>query len=241
MNNYKITFKDLRTISDALQKDRGDIFLDYINSFQGNNTFQKFRNILTVWENDVSPHLTFKLKGNSNKVGIRYLLTDMAIDADNKVGSSSKYNLKFEIGIPTEFTSNEDIVPIYSVIKSVELLGQYLKLDNVPLSERKKIIDSFPADMYTLLLNSILSDKSKVLSYTHPALSNFKLNFLTNDALYFLKHMFMAYDDFYFRDIVYYLSPKLGSNLESSTMLDIEYYIKKLETETSSDNNDIKL
>ena len=236
MNRYKITFSDLRNISDAIQKDRIDIFIHFLNSFQGSDIFLKFKSFLTAWGDDISPYLTFRDGQDKKNVPISFLLKECENLSGDMIIEDG--DIIHKIGIPDVFYNNDDVIPIYTILKTTKYKSVDAELDwcNMEVNERKKIIDQLPPKMFNLIVNSLLKDTSKILKYTHPSLSNFTLNFYTNEPLNFLKSMFLAYDSFYFRDITYHLSSKLGSNLESSTIQDIEYYLKKMSQEMETES-----
>lgn len=234
MNNYKITFSNLRDITDSLEKDRIDIFIDYINSFKGDNILEKFKSFLTSWKDDVNPYLTFRVDSEKKNIPISYLLKEC-------LDISSPTIIEFEgttheLGIPDVFYESTDVIPIYTILKKSTLNPrQYINWNTLSLKERQTNIDMFPPLLFNEILSTIWKDSSKILKWNHPSLSTFSLNFYTNEPLNFIKSMFLPYDAFYFRDIVYHLSGKIGPNLQNSTLQDIEYYLKKMSAEMETE------
>lgn len=234
MNNYKITFSKFRDITDALEKERIDVLVDFFNSFKGSNVFEKFKSFLISWKDDVSPYLTFKTDSEKKNVPISYLLKECSnIETNTVLKFDDTYH---ELGIPDIFYENTDVIPIYSILKKTAIdTGQYVIWSDMPIAERRENIDKFPPKLFNQILSTIWKDNSKTLKWDHPSLTGFSLNFYTNEPFNFVKSMFLPYDAFYFRDIVYHLSSRIGSNLENATLQDIEYYLKKLSTEMETE------
>lgn len=239
MNRYKITFSDLRFASECIEKKQWDIYVEFLNSFSGVNVYEKFKNFLEIWANDVSPHLSFKIDDTTRNISIKYLLSEMS-ETFSTIDVIAKDNIKFGIGVPDQFIDNQmDIIPIYGILKYIYLGGMYMDFTKLNIKERKTVIDSLPASTYNFILNKILREKSAILSFSHPVLEKFRLNFLNHDPYIFMKSMLSTYDDFYFRDIVYHLSPKIGAALKDSTLQDIDYFIKKLSEENQTESQRI--
>ena len=53
MNNSKISLNTLRKLADYSQKNNDIGLCEILNSFDGDSTYEKFINILTIWSEDV--------------------------------------------------------------------------------------------------------------------------------------------------------------------------------------------
>lgn len=226
-----ITFQDLRTISVALEHGKEQVLCDYLNQFEGKNTLEKFKNILHHWDMDVSTNLNFGIGEKSLKIDLSYILSQFPEDLDSII-EIDKNDIHCIIDIPSEFDCN-DSIPIYNILKYIDIMGVSLKLEDVSTEDRKTIINKLPANVYNLILEGIINDKSKIVKMDNPILSKIKLNFLTNEPYIFLRGLFTPYNSIYFRDILFHLSKRIDSSiLLSSSIQDIEYYIEKYNEET---------
>lgn len=232
----KITFSDIKLISESLQRGQNKAFIDYLNSFEGKDIYKKFINILKLWETDVTYTLSFNISEVSDrptKIQLAYIISQLQELSENiKIVSD---NVELVIGIPSEFELTEGF-PIYSILKYINISGIFINLSDLPFHDRKNIIDSLPANIYNIIINNISPLKDFVFGVDHPALQHFKLNFLSNDPMMFIKGLFESFDEMYFREVIYYLSRKIdGSILLASTPQDIEYYIDKMSREANPD------
>ena len=75
-----ITFEKLKKISDTLSRNNEDYFVSYINEFEGDNIFEKFKSILSSWEQDVSYELSLSTTEKSVKIQLSYILNDLPQD-----------------------------------------------------------------------------------------------------------------------------------------------------------------
>jgi hypothetical protein len=239
MNNYNILFKDLKYISNCLDKGYDNKFLDYINSFEGYNIFEKFKNILTCWEIDVSPTINFNFDDKITKIQLSYIISQFIdISEDIKIIED---DIIIIIGIPDNFQSNE-LIPIYNILKYIEISGISINISNLSIYDRTEVINNLPPKIYNIIFDNVIKEYSKIFKIDNPLLKDFKLNFLSNDVYKFLKSMFLNFDDYYFKDIIYHLSKKIdGQLLMNSTPIEIQYYIEKYSTETETTNNNLNI
>lgn len=238
-NKYKILFSDLQLVSDAVQRDNSDVLVDYLNSFRGDNIFEKFKEILKCWSHDVAYNLNFNFD-KPTKIQISYILSQLP-DIDSNIEIVDD-NVKMIVGIPKRFYNTSDFIPIYEILQYIKISEVSINLEDLSLQDKIKVIDSLPAKTFNTIINTISTEKSKIVSFDNPVLSKFHLNFLTNDPLTFLMGMFSNYDENYFRDVIFLLSKRVdGSLLVNSTPLDIEYYVDKYTEETESQNNEMSI
>jgi len=222
-----ITFGKLRELTIANNKKQTNTLIDYFNTFPGDNTFEKFKSILTCWENDVSYTITLNINDIPTKISLAYILSELPPTLNNEIVIQNT-DMKLVLDIPKEYASTNDIIPIYDIIKYINIYGVSINLTNLSLYEKSTIINNLPAYSYNLIMNSILNDATKVVSFNNPILSTCKFNFLTNNPYLFLKGLFSNYSEDYFRDNIYLLSKKIdGQLLLDSTIQDVEYYINK--------------
>ena len=238
--NSTITFKDLRSISNALNRNDYTPLLEFVNSFNGKNTFEKFRSILTCWETDVSYTLDLILNDLPSSVNISYLLSEIPDSFSNSIIIKDK-NLEIILDIPKIYSRSIDIIPIYDMIEYINFSNTSINLLDLPLYEKDLIINNLPAKLYNKIFKYIVNDKSKILSFSNPLLDKLKINFLTIEPLTLLIKMFSKYNDDYYRDVIFHLSKRIdGDILMNSTILDIEYYMEKYIDEIKTQNESIK-
>lgn len=235
MSNSKITFSDLKHVNESLLKGYTNVFIDYLNSFEGKDTHEKFKSILKTWEFDVSYTLSFNINKVSTKIQLSYinsqfqnLSEDITIKEDD---------LTIVIGVPTEFEAI-DTIPIYNIVKYIDISGIFINLSDLSFHDKRDIIDKLPAHVYNVILKHIKQIKDKTFSVDNSMLSDFKINFLSTDPVTFLKGMFENYDDLYFKDVIYHLSKRIGGDMVmKSTPLEIEYFIEKASHEVGPDTS----
>lgn len=239
----EITFKDLRSISNSLKKGKEEVFVNYLNTFEGENIFEKFKTILTSWESDVSPSLNLNVGDKTIKISLQYILSEMSNDIGGEI-EKIKDDVKIIFDIPKNFDIlvQEDIIPIYSLIKYIEISGISINISDLLIYEKCSIIDNLPAKVYNILLSGIMDDKTKIIGFSNPVLDKFKFNFITNEPYIFLKGLFTNFTEDYFRNTVYFLSKKIdGELLINSTPIDIEYYSEMYSKEVQEQNNGLTI
>lgn len=237
----EITFRDLKKISGYLERGEDLFFCDYLNQFEGVNIFEKFKNILTSWDFDVSNSIDLNLKGKGISVQLDYIISTIPEYMEDEI-SVKNQNLKCNFSIPSKFVPNDDILPIYEILSYIEINDVALDLRKVSEQEKTEVIDKFPANMFNLIIDEILKTKGSVLTFDNPVLEDLSINFLTNDPFFFLKGLFIPYGKDYFRDITFHLSRRIGSEtIMDSTMKDIDFYIEKYSEEMENNKNDVDL
>jgi hypothetical protein len=226
----KITFRNLKNISESLEKGDETILIEYLNSFPGETIYHKFKNILRTWENDVSYDITLTLDGKNVKILMQYILDDMPPDIGGSFVVDSEITSIMDV--PTRFSGGQEMVPIYDVLKKVSISGITLDMDKMEYLDKKSIIDSLPANIYNSLLVNIVKEKNKTIKFDNPALSKIRLNFLTIEPYIFLRGLFTPYGRDYFREVIFHLSKRIDGNiLMDSTIQDIEFFIEKYNDE----------
>jgi hypothetical protein len=228
-----ITFSILKNINDTLSIGDEKYFIEYLNSFEGDNILEKYRNILKAWENDVSYTLSLSLDEKSVKVQLDYIINGIPENFGEPL-RVSKNNMDVHIDIPKKFYQPYDIVPIYDIIHKITY-GNTINLGDMDRIDRETVINKLPADIYTTILKKI-GECQKIITYDNTNLKNISLNFLGNDPYLFLKGLFTPYGKDYYRDIIFHLSKRIDGNiLLNSTMMDVEYYVEKLNTEQKTE------
>lgn len=233
----EIIFKDLKQISKSLDKKNYSVFVDYLNSFEGKNIFEKFKNILQCWESDVSPSLNLTLDEKLVKISLSYIISELYLKNESKI-TIIEDNLEVVIDIPEVFDiSKIETLPIYSLIQYINISGISIDLLKLSINDKINIIDNLPAKSYTRIYKEISGNKSKLLEFSNSLMENFKFNLLTNDVYLFLESLFLNFESDYFKDVIYHLSNKIdGEILMSSTPLELEYYIQKYSEESNVRN-----
>jgi hypothetical protein len=239
MNNYDITFRDLKRISQFLAKGNDEKFIEYINSFYGKNVYEKFKNILKCWENDVSYTLSFNINNNPTKIQLSYIISELGVEDDDRTINSEDITISY--GISDKFQRDE-ILPIYNIIKHLEISGISINMVTLSDSERKDIINNLPAKVFNNIYDILIQDKDRIFKVSNPLLKNFHINFLSNDAYVFLRGLFSNFDEYYFKDVIFHLSKRIdGEILMNSTPLEIEYYMEKYSKEMETEDNSLNL
>lgn len=230
--SVRIKFSDLKEISESLRRKDEGYLVDYLNSFKGDNVFEKFKDILKNWENDVSYDLNLSLDDKIVKVQLEYIINELPYTLGEPILDESS-GISSVMDVPTLFSPFSDMIPIYDLIKSIQFSNVKIDFNNLKIDDKKNLLDNLPAHVYNSLIHKIARDQKKTITFNNKTLSTLKINFLSNDPYLFLKGLFNPYNTDYFRDIIYVLTKKIGSTmLMNSTMMDIEYYIEKLNNES---------
>lgn len=238
MSRYKITFSELKRISEALEKGYDDVLIDFLNEFRGKDTYEKFKNILKCWEHDVSYTLNFNIKDTPTKIQLSYINSQFQQLSDDITVKDD--DLELIIGIPTEFELS-DSIPVYNIVKYINISGIFIDLTNLSFRDKQSIIDKLPATVFGTIIKNIENIKDKTFRVDNPLLENFKINFLSSDTLKFLRMLFTTFDDYYFKDVIFCLGKRIGGELLlQSTPLEIEYYVDKIE-ENKEPNDSIHI
>jgi hypothetical protein len=228
----RITIKDIKK---CLEEDE-DFFVDYLNKFKGNNTHEKFMDILKNWEKYVSYTINFNIKEKNIKISLDYLIKEL----DEFVTEPTWFehsNIKVLVDIPSKFVKELNILSVSNFIKKIEY-GNFV-VDFAELSDEVKdeMLEKLPADFYNKMIQFLVNANDKKIILKNTALENMEINFLTSLPYEMIKGLFYSYDMDYFRDIIYYLSKKIdGRILMDSTIMDIEYYIDKMKGDAPTEN-----
>jgi hypothetical protein len=228
----RITIKDIKK---CLEEDE-DFFVDYLNKFKGNNTHEKFINVLKNWEKYVSYTINFNIKEKNIKISLDYLIKELNEFVTEPTWFEHS-NIKVLVDIPSKFIKELNILSVSNFIKKIEY-GNFV-VDFAELSNEVKdeMLEKLPADFYNKMIQFLINAKDKKIILQNAALENMEINFLTSLPYEMIKGLFYSYDMDYFRDIIYYLSKKIdGEILMDSTIMDIEYYIDKMKGEAPTEN-----
>jgi hypothetical protein len=242
MNNYNITFEDLRKITDYLNKGYDDLFVDYLNSFRGDDIYEKFKNILKCWENDVNSSIEFNFEDRPVKIQLSYIISQLSemVEMSESVKIFDE-GIELHIGIPDVF-QNIELIPIYNTVKYINISGIFINLTNLSLYEKTQAINSLPPKIYNIIYKNIINIKTKKFEIDNPILKDFRLNMLSNEVYFFLKGLFSKFDEYYFNDVIFHLSKRIdGSLLLKSTPIEIGYYIDRYSKELESQNNNLNI
>jgi hypothetical protein len=225
----KIKFKDLKEISE----NGDDCLIDYLNSFLGDNIYEKFLNVLTCWERDVSYDMGFTVEDKNVKVSLSYFIKEL----ENYNGEPliiKTDNLEFELDVPPLFKKGYDIFSISETIRKVKYGESVLDFANV--GDKSALIEQLPASTYNTLINALLKNESKTVRFLNSSLKNININFMGHAPLELLRGLCHPYGEDYYRDIIYHLSSKIDGNiLLNSTMRDVDYFVDKLNQENTSE------
>ena len=223
----RITIKDIKK---CLEEDE-DFFIDYLNKFKGNNTHEKFMDILKNWEKYVSYTINFNIKEKNIKISLDYLIKELNEFVTEPTWFEHS-NIKVLVDIPSKFVKKLNILSVSNFIKKIEY-GNFV-IDFTELSDEVKdeMLEKLPADFYNKMIQFLVNANDKKIILQNAALENMEINFLTSLPYEMVKGLFYSYDMDYFRDIIYYLSKKIdGEILMDSTIMDVEYYIDKMKSD----------
>jgi hypothetical protein len=233
----RLSFEKIKEISEWLDTNQEIKFYEFINSFEGENIYQKFKNILIKWEYHVNDYLTFTIDGSQTKIPIFYLLQELTDDIQSPKVFSNDY-FSFELQIPKTFQPSDQHTPIYDLISSISINDVYLDFNQLSRENKQIIIDKLPANLFLKVMRGLIADQSKIFKLNNDSLSKFKINFYTNDVMSFLKNLFSNYSKEYFQDIIFYLSKRMSCDaILYSDIKDIDFYVKKYNEEMEQQKN----
>jgi hypothetical protein len=233
----RLSFEKIKEISEWLDTNQEIKFCHFLNSFDGENVYQKFKNILIKWEYHVNDFLTFTIDGSQIKIPMYYILQELTDDIETpKVFVNNIFS--FELQVPKTFQMGVDHIPIYDLISSISIEDVHLDFKNLDRENKQSIIDKLPANLFSKVLEGLINDSSKIFKLNNESLSKFKINFYTNDPMLFLKNLFSNYSKEYFQDIIFYLSKRMSCDaILYSDIKDIDFYVKKYNEETEQQKN----
>jgi hypothetical protein len=230
----RLTFLKLKEVSEIIDTNQNQKLCDFFNEFDGNNTYQKFKSILKIWEYHVSDTLTFNSEGKQLNLQISYLLNELSDEIEKNVYFKND-NLSCELQLSNIFSYDETNMPIYGLIKNIEIFNTSLNLSDLNVYDRKMIIDKLPAKVFSNIIDVLVKDKTKIFKFENKSLENIKLNFYTNDPFLFLKSLFGNYSKEYFQDVIFFVSKRISADiLMNSDLKDVNFYIKKYSDEMES-------
>jgi hypothetical protein len=228
----RITIKDIKK---CLEEDE-DFFVDYLNKFKGNNTHEKFINILKNWEKYVSYTINFNIKEKNIKISLDYLIKELNEFVTEPTWFEHS-NIKVLVDIPSKFIKELNILSVSNFIKKIEYGNFIINFAELSDEVKDEMLEKLPADFYNKMIQFLVNANDKKIILQNAALENMEINFLTSLPYEMIKGLFYSYDMDYFRDIIYYLSKKIdGEILMDSTIMDIEYYIDKMKGEAPTEN-----
>jgi hypothetical protein len=222
-------------IKKCLEEDE-DFFIDYLNTFKGDNVYQKFLTILKSWEKNVSFLINFNIEDKNLKIPLDYLIKEL----DNFVEQPTWFqylNMRLLIDIPSNFVKDLDVFSVSNFIKKIQYKDVIIDFSKINEKHKNDILTQLPADLYNKIILFLINIKDKKIILSNPSLNNMEINFLTSLPYQMVKGLFFSYDMDYFRDIIYHLSKKIDGNiLMNSTIMDIDYYIDKLKNDNNVDS-----
>jgi len=225
-----ITFQDLKSCNENGE----DFLLQYFNSFEGENIYHKFVNLIGDWERNVSYTINLKNEDKNIKLSLQYVLNELEKYSDDMV-FYEKDGVEVSINTPPIFKKDCNILSISDFIYDLKYLGRTIKFSELNDYEKNIILQNLPAKLYNELALFVTNIKTKTVIINNQSLSNLEFNFLSQQPYEMLKGLFLSFDKDYFRDIIYILSKKIDGNiLMKSSLMDIEYYIEKMKNDNNS-------
>lgn len=230
----RLTFLKLKEVSELIETDQHQKICDFFNEFEGENIYQKFKTILKFWEYHVIDTLTFGIDNKQLNLQISYLLDELPNDIQHITKFESD-ELTCELQVSKNFIYNQDEMPVYNLIKTINISGISLNLSDLDIHDKQMIIDKLPAKIFSNLIDILSKDKTKIFKFDNKSLENIKLNFYTNDPFFFLKNLFGNYTKQYFQDVIFFISKRINAEiLFHSDLKDVNFYIKKYSDEIES-------
>ena len=237
-----IDFKTLKYLSSAVERGNDQVLIDYFNSFEGDNVYDKFISILKCWEYDVSYTLNLNLNDKPTKIPLSYVISEFK-PLGNTEFPVIVDNCELMLDIPKTFDILvQESIPLYSIINNVKISDKSINLIDLSIQDKHFSIDNLPAKLYMEFIKTVINNKKCVVTFENTLLKELKFNFLTNEPLIFLKGLFTNFNSDYFKDVIYLLSRKIDGNLLlNSTPMEIEYYIEKYTAEMQNQNTGLQL
>lgn len=230
-----LTFSKLRELSQHIELNDTTSIIQWMNGIEGIDIFDKFKNILKLWDYNISDTLDLNVDGRSIKIQLSYLLHEFPESLSSKCVLTVD-DFKVELGIPSVFNCNEDIFPIYDLIHKIEIGN--ITINPQTMDNKQVIIDSLPAKIYGEIMRKVVEYEDKTVKFSNPALSKLKLNFYTNDPYKFLIGLLSNYDRNYFRTVLYHLSKRLHPDvILNSNIKDVEFFIEEYQKEVKEKTN----
>jgi len=229
----KITFEDLKK---CVEEDE-HFLIEYFNSFEGDNTYQKFSNIIKAWEKCVSYTISFNVDGKNVKISLSYILEQLKNYFDEQLKFEFS-GIKVVLDTPLFFKKDINILSISEFIHKLEYLNHKILFAELDENEKNEILQNLPAEFYNKLSGHIIDSKIKRVRINHPSIPDMHIDFWSSYPYEMLKDLFLSYNIDYFRDIIYILSKKIDGNiLLNSTIMDIDYYLDKIKNDNISDSD----
>lgn len=224
-------FKQLKELSEAIDKKEFGLVIDFLNSYPGEDIFEKFKNILIDWEYHTSDNLNLTIDGKSIKIQLSYIINQLPTHIQDDIFLTSG-GFDFVLNIPKKFKSIS-IVAMEDLIQSVSYNGINLKVGEFSEEEYQTFLNFLPASVFNDFLNLAIKHKEKIITFDNPTLKNIKLDFMTNEPLGFLYGLLGNFSRDYFRQIMFYLSKRVPADIIlNSDIKDIEFYIEEYNRET---------
>lgn len=233
----KLDFKKLREISEYIEKGEHDKFIEFLNSYSGSNTFEKFKNILIDWEYHVSHTLNLNVDNRIVKIQLSYIINELPLYMNDDLIFESSCGIKIILSTPKKFNNN-DVIPVFDMIKRLELHGHVINTSDLTEDELNEVITNLPASVFNDLLSTIIACENKTVEFKNPAIKSFKLQFCTKDPVNFLIGLFSNFTKDYFRQILFHLSKRISEEvIINSDIHDIEFFIEEYNKEIKDQQN----
>ena len=240
----KLTFEQILDISHLIQDGSCIDIVNYLEDFfcLGElSVIDKFYVLLRARELFIDHTITLVASDNSTvKINIASLLDEL-----NKVTDFQQEiivdNICLLLDAPSEFIINDEVVvhDLYdSIINSITIDTISINYKKLSPQERVLVLEALPPGVYTKIKTYIKNTSAEMVLFKgkkelgiHPII----VDFFSDTPSSLLKSLYCDYNVHACRDIVTYLSPKIGSSiLLKSTIRDITAYIQEISTQRNS-------
>lgn len=232
----KIAFEQVMDISYILSDGKDSDLIDYLEAFfniESLSVVDKFYIILKAREMFINDTISVTAGNNTHtKINLSILLDNLT-DLPNFATTIDCNGITFDLDIPNKFViGNNNLEYCDNVIKSIKIRDIEVKYNLLPDNEKNNILEQLPPSIFRYIKEYLRSlDLTLVLFNGRQSLNldPIVVNFISQDPVLIIKALYSEYDVNACRDIVFYLSQKIGESiLLRSTMLDITGFINEI-------------
>lgn len=235
-------YKNLLDVSRLIYENNDDGLSQYLeNTLDIKNLciVDKFFVILKAKQLFIDDSINIESYGKNVRVDINNLLTPLFdIEKQTRVIKHNNVEVCFDLPHTLTTSTSEDIY--LSTIRSVSVDGISIKMDNLTLKEKEKVISLIPASSIKTIRKFFSNTKHNhtIFKGIKNKIEKIEIDFFTNEPFLLIKNILNGYSLHYCREVIMYLSKKLSVDfIVNSTFNDVEFYIQEYQKEPSCNNN----